>query len=824
MEEDREIAWDLAEEHLDEAAFLAGQWESALRSPRFTLAQIAAGPEERLLAQVDALVLGGARVADRLLVPALQGDDPEVVFAAAFALAEAGRVKDVLAALEAGDAGQRASIRRALGVAPRAGIAAELSAALGAAPARAKAFAADLLDVLGALRVDPGVRLDAFAQDPPTAARGLRLARVFPSRLDKAALERGLAASSPLVRAAAIETAVVGGMKAGLAACDAALDEAGPVFAAAALLAGLSGDGRHLPALLAALHDPPRARDAAFALGFTGRAAAADALLEAMRDEPLAKVAAEGFCAITGLELRREFARPAPRWKPGVPEPASEPGGPDKPLVKPDREAIARWWQAHPLDRTQRFVRGQPWSADLVLRELAEGPARRRAALALDVAVRSRGRHQLAWDALSARQRDELAAIRDDPKAFASSARTGPLVAPVRPLPAARARPVPAPATGLAVTALGLVTALANGLVQSCAASRGRLLRIVLLDGVNVFDEGSPEPVPVRGHAAADLAHTLRGVERLVHLGAAGLADLLPHTGLTNLRRVGLHLALPSGLYLSAWEAESARAHQTKGVPRPGPPANGHPPSRAVEARAALEDKLLSLLLRRAGVAAGPSRLYLHDGGGFVSALREANEAIASGAVDACIVGGIDSLVDPNVLEALGGLHLLATPARAAGILPGEGAAFVLVERAVAARRRGATVHAVLSGFAEARGPGRLVEVHEPGRALAEAIAGSLAASHTAPGFVIGSLNGDERRALDWGYAQVRLQARGVLRDAAEWHPATSFGDLGAATGPAAVCAAARAFARGYAPSPDCLVWLAGDDGSRAAFSLAAAS
>ena len=47
-----------------------------------------------------------------------------------------------------------------------------------------------------------------------------------------------------------------------------------------------------------------------------------------------------------------------------------------------------------------------------MLRELGEGPARRREALALDLAIRTRGQVQLAWDALSARQVAELQAAR----------------------------------------------------------------------------------------------------------------------------------------------------------------------------------------------------------------------------------------------------------------------------------------------------------------------------------------------------------------------------------------------------------------------------
>src|SRR5262249_14679432 len=80
------IRWDIVEEHLDEAAFLYQLWEQSLRSPKYTLREIAEGPEERMLAHLDGLVVGGSPVAKKLLIPSLESDEPGVVFAAAYAL------------------------------------------------------------------------------------------------------------------------------------------------------------------------------------------------------------------------------------------------------------------------------------------------------------------------------------------------------------------------------------------------------------------------------------------------------------------------------------------------------------------------------------------------------------------------------------------------------------------------------------------------------------------------------------------------------------------------------------------------------------------
>ena len=65
------ILWDVVEEHLDEAAFLWTQWERGLQSPLYKLHELRDRVEERMLAHLDGLVVGGEAVAQRLLYPAL---------------------------------------------------------------------------------------------------------------------------------------------------------------------------------------------------------------------------------------------------------------------------------------------------------------------------------------------------------------------------------------------------------------------------------------------------------------------------------------------------------------------------------------------------------------------------------------------------------------------------------------------------------------------------------------------------------------------------------------------------------------------------------
>ncbi len=169
------IRWEIAEEHLDEAAFLRQLWEQSLRSPEYSLAEIAAGPEERMLAHLDALVLGGARVAKKLLLPALTSDEPDTVFAAAFALlaSEDGDfLREVVRALETTEAEQKTAVRRALELAP---VAVER---LKVAAAQSGPIQHELVLVLVYRRIDSGLRLDgpAASSDATLRSRALRLA------------------------------------------------------------------------------------------------------------------------------------------------------------------------------------------------------------------------------------------------------------------------------------------------------------------------------------------------------------------------------------------------------------------------------------------------------------------------------------------------------------------------------------------------------------------------------------------------------------------------------------------------------------------------
>src|SRR5688572_5068280 len=75
---------DVHEEHLEELGFLWGQWRAALTDADYTLPAVA-HLEERIRAHLQGVQVPGERAWPRLL-ELLGADDPDLVFAASYAL------------------------------------------------------------------------------------------------------------------------------------------------------------------------------------------------------------------------------------------------------------------------------------------------------------------------------------------------------------------------------------------------------------------------------------------------------------------------------------------------------------------------------------------------------------------------------------------------------------------------------------------------------------------------------------------------------------------------------------------------------------------
>lgn len=201
---------------------------------------------------------------------------------------------------------------------------------------------------------------------------------------------------------------------------------------------------------------------------------------------------------------------------------------------------------------------------------------------------------------------------------------------------------------------------------------------------------------------------------------------------------------------------------------------------------------------------------------GIFAALARAANDLAEGTISRALVGGVDSLVRPDVIERMAeetaarGLAGADPPAGdAASVVPGECAAFLVLARA-------ADVHAVdrveLLGIATGEEPTCGTDAPSQAEGLTRVLHATRAASEPipAPPLVVCDLNGERYRALEWAMASLRvLGALGGARDV--WHPADCIGDSGAGAGALSLVWATTALRRGYAGASDAIVWGASD-------------
>lgn len=440
------ILWSVVEEHLDESEFLFEQWESALLSPIFTLDELAAPLEERLLAHIKGLVVGGSAVAERLLATELEETtDPERATVAALAMLESGdrdRWHDVFDALAFADDEEIASaVARALALseASRFDLALRSEFESASSPREKAVF----LDVLASRRLDPGPSLaQCLTSDfEPLCRAGVRAAGRLcrPDLLAK--VEDHLCSRAPELRLAAIEAGLALGSETAWWECRKLASGQGEAAAQPLLLVALLGGPTEHQLIHRQLEDDSMRPAALWALGFTGYLASADRCLPFLEsgDDHQAKLAAEALTSIIGLDLIHDQALQLPEPEEIDDEPVGDDDdderdpfppelddldadlvpAPIDELPRPDAEAIRDAYRANrdTFSPDRRYLYGEPYGAGALLCALQDGPMRRRHALALELFIRTKGARSVMTDGFSSRQRRELAVLSTlDPK------------------------------------------------------------------------------------------------------------------------------------------------------------------------------------------------------------------------------------------------------------------------------------------------------------------------------------------------------------------------------------------------------------------------
>lgn len=230
----------------------------------------------------------------------------------------------------------------------------------------------------------------------------------------------------------------------------------------------------------------------------------------------------------------------------------------------------------------------------------------------------------------------------------------------------------------------------------------------------------------------------------------------------------------------------------------------------------------LKTLIKLSGISLQPqgSAVYSQGRTAALCALSKAVSLIQSGQQSCVLVGGVDSLLDMDLLEALDEEQRLLSHDVMSGFVAGEGAVILALcagDRLQGHHKNGKLIQFGSVGIAAEKGH-RYSEDIYTGDGLAEAFQLALKVEKEAVSSVVAGLNGEEMMAKEWGVAVIRNQ-QFFKEDFEIMHPADCIGDLGAASGAMQLGMAAIGLTKGFIPSP-CLVWSSSECESRAAVCL----
>lgn len=339
------------------------------------------------------------------------------------------------------------------------------------------------------------------------------------------------------------------------------------------------------------------------------------------------------------------------------------------------------------------------------------------------------------------------------------------------------------------ITAVGMVTPVGHTAKDSCAAIRAGISRIGESEEFRVPD--------VKGHlvpaSCAWVSGIADGHRRFLRHYRMALRAFTETISQANLGGSDLK---NSGIYLCIAEPER------------------------IEIDSRIQHQLISRICKTLSLPDLKSRTKIFSLGhaGVFYALQTAMVDLATGNIPYAIVGGVDSFLDEATLDWLADINRLKTDSTINGIIPGEGAAFAVVENRKTALTESKYSLARLDGIATAmESNGIYSDKPCRGEGLTKTLQLTLGAlpDHGADtSVVVCDLNGERYRSLEWGLALGRALSA-VRHSPAIWHPAASIGDVGAAAGPINLALGAVAVAKGYAQPEQVLVWGSSDDGQR---------
>ncbi len=199
-------------------------------------------------------------------------------------------------------------------------------------------------------------------------------------------------------------------------------------------------------------------------------------------------------------------------------------------------------------------------------------------------------------------------------------------------------------------------------------------------------------------------------------------------------------------------------------------------------------------------------------------ALENGRKLVLDGS-EFCLIGGVDSYIEPDTLDWIEDNEQLHIPTNAWGFMPGEAAGFCLICSSNTAYRYKLPIKAQIVAISTAFEKNKIkTKTVCLGHGLTQAVRNTIQAlpEGCRINYTICDQNGEAYRADEFGFMLSRLSEH-FVEPSDYMAPADCWGDVGAASGPLFMHLVVSAAEKGYANGPYTLLWTSSEGGERAA-------
>lgn len=426
------VLWDVAEEHLDEAAFLFGAWRECQHAPNYSLDENYHGNELRLQRHLDALALGGTELREALLIPTVRdsASSPAHITTAAVAAMRSQETEEIRRRiigfmLEATSNSTSLAIAEALNLVEIDGAETLIVDELARKPPT-KALVG-CLRVLTHHQVDPGsVLTDLTAhQDFAVKRHALQLATILQRNDQAGNCWRALISDDRHVRVAAMNALLAFNSKDVRRLCYQRAKNPTADDSHCLLLLGLIGDERSQNVLRDLLERGVEVESTLWAASFAGRPRLVERALEWLDDESarVCRLAAEVVTSTAGLNreendlIEQEEMEEAEFFFED--EDLDTDIAPDSTDLLPKYEAdsVRSYWQERKrwLNSKDRHIGGLPLGSNSLHNCLLNDTGRRRAPWCLALSLATNGAFHVPHQHFRSKQLRTLEALNEAP-------------------------------------------------------------------------------------------------------------------------------------------------------------------------------------------------------------------------------------------------------------------------------------------------------------------------------------------------------------------------------------------------------------------------